>query len=123
MATDPKRVLHTSPDTLDDTEKRFITRYPIASAPTDIIATAASPLILMFCPVRSSRIAAATVTGSTKNRLFEIPTTDATAIAPNATCESPSPIKENLLSTNITPSKDAESAISTPTTRTYLING
>mgnify|MGYP004634134561 CR=1 FL=1 len=39
----------------------------------------------------------------------------ATAIAPNAICESPSPINENLLSTSTTPRSDEHRAISIPT--------
>ena len=45
---EPKSVEHTSPERFDDAEKIFIIRYPNASAPTDIIAIAASPFILVF---------------------------------------------------------------------------
>ena len=51
------------------------------------------------------------------------PTTAAMAIAPNATCERPSPIYENLFNTRITPRSDEHSAISTPTMSAYLTNG
>ena len=63
---EPKRVLHTSPDTLAEVPATFITRYPTARAATEIMAMAASPLIFLFCPVQSSRIAAAMVIGNTK---------------------------------------------------------
>ena len=43
IEVEPKRVEQTSPLKFDETEKRFINRYPIASAPTEIIAIAASP--------------------------------------------------------------------------------
>ena len=42
--------------------------------------------------------------------------TPATAIAPKATWESPSPMNEKRLSTSVTPSSDEHSAISVPTT-------
>ena len=48
--------------------------------------------------------------------------TDATAMAPKATCDNPSPIKENRFSTKVTPSKDEHNAISTPTIKAYLTN-
>jgi len=108
-------VLHTSPERLDEVEKRFISRYPMASAPTEIMATAASPLIFVFCPVRSSRTAQTTVTPSVRGISSVSPSTAAIAIAPKATWESPSPMKENLFSTSVTPRSDEQSAISTPT--------
>ena len=55
--------------------------------------------------------------------LLDIPSTVAMASAPNATCESPSPIKEYLLSTKVTPSNAEQSEISIPTTKAYLMNG
>ena len=64
MEVEPNSVLQTSPERLDEVENRFIRRYPMASAPTEIMAIAASPLIFVFCPVRSSRTAQATVTPS-----------------------------------------------------------
>ena len=87
----------------------------MASALTEIMAMAASPLIFVFWPVRSSSTAASTVTGSTKSMSsvrFRIP---ATASAPKATWESPSPMKEKRRSTSVTPSREEHSAISTPT--------
>ena len=44
-------------------------------------------------------------------------------IARNATCESPSPINENLFNTSVTPSSEEQSATNTPTTRAYLTKG
>ena len=43
IEVEPKRVEQTSPLKFDETENRFIKRYPIARAPTEIIAIAASP--------------------------------------------------------------------------------
>ena len=39
----------------------------------------------------------------------------ATAIAPKATCESPSPINEYRFKTSVTPKREEQSAIKTPT--------
>ena len=89
----------------------------MASAPTDIIAIAASPFIRVFCPVRKRSTAHTTVTGITISILFVRFSTDATAIAPNATCDKPSPIKEKRFRTSVTPRSDEQSAISTPTIR------
>lgn len=49
--------------------------------------------------------------------------TPATAIAPNATCESPSPMNESRFNTSGTPRRAAESEISTPATSAFLTNG
>ena len=111
----PNSVPHTSPDTLDDTGNIFSSRYPSASAPTEIIATAASPLIRVFCPVLSSKTARITVNGKTMTSSFDTFRTDATASAPNAAWDSPSPINENRFSTSVTPNSAEQSAISTPT--------
>ena len=75
------------------------------------------------CPVRSNKTAQITVTGKMNIILFVKFKTDATAIAPKATCDNPSPIKENRFSTKVTPSKEEQSAINTPTIRAYLTNG
>ena len=116
IEVEPNSVLHTSPERLEDVENRFISRYPIASAPTEIIAIAASPLIFACCPVRSSRIAQTTVIPSISGISLCNPSTAATAIAPNATWDRPSPIKENRFSTSVTPKSEAHKAINTPTT-------
>lgn len=92
MEVAPNNVLHTSPDILAEVENIFNKRYPMANAPTESIAMAASPFIFAFCPVFKSNTAVNMVTGIIKNVLLEICKIDATAIAPNATCESPSPI-------------------------------
>ena len=123
MEVDPNSVLHTSPERLEDVEKRLISRYPNASAPTEIMATAASPLILVFCPVRSSRIAQTTVTGSTRSISLVRFRTAAMDMAPKATWDSPSPIKENRLRTSVTPSSEEQRAIRIPTISAYLTNG
>ena len=47
---DPKRLVHTSPDTLAEDENILTSIYPIASEPTDKIAIRASPLILALSP-------------------------------------------------------------------------
>ena len=115
MEVEPNSVLHTSPERLDEVEKRFISRYPMASAPTEIMAMAASPLIFVFCPVRRSRTAQTTVTPSVRGISSVSPSTAAIAIAPKATWERPSPMKEKRFSTSVTPRSDEHSAISTPT--------
>ena len=115
MEVEPNSVLHTSAERLDEVENRFMSRYPTASEPTEIIATAASPLILVFCPVRRSRTAHRTVTIMTNGISPVSFRTPAIAMAPNATWDSPSPMKEKRLSTSVTPSKEEQSAISTPT--------
>ena len=66
MDADPKRVEQTSPERFDDDEKTLIRRYPTAIEPTDIMATAESPLILDLPPPRSKTIAHKMVTGKTK---------------------------------------------------------
>ena len=69
----------------------------------------------VFCPVRSRRMAQITVTGITKSISsvrFRMP---AMAIAPKATWDRPSPMKEKRFSTSVTPSSEEHSAISTPT--------
>ena len=123
MDVEPNRVLHTSPDTFGPVENIFISMYPIASALTDIMATAASPLIFVFCPVLNNRIAHTIVTGRINNILFVKFNTAATAIAPNATWESPSPINEKRFRTSVTPSSEEHIAISTPTIIAYRTNG
>ena len=115
MEVEPNSVLHTSPERLDEVEKMFIRRYPIASAPTEIMAMAASPLIFVFCPVCRSSTALRMVMTITRGILLVICSTAAIAIAPNATWDRPSPMKENRFSTSVTPSREEQSAISTPT--------
>lgn len=79
------------------------------------MATAASPFTFAFCPVRSSKIAANTVRGRTTAVSFDTSKIVATAIAPKATWDNPSPIKENLFNTRETPNNEDERAIKTPT--------
>ena len=43
----------------------------MASEPTEIMATDASPLTFAFCPARSSRTAQAIVTGRVRRKLFD----------------------------------------------------
>lgn len=119
----PNNVLHTSPDILAEEENVLKSKYPIARAATEISAIAASPFIFVFRPVISSRIALTTVIGKTTIISLDIPSTPDIANAPNATCESPSPINENRFSTSVTPSSDEHSAISSPTSSAYLTNG
>ena len=84
---EPKRVVHTSPLTFEDAEKMFRSRYPRASAPTDIIAIAASPLIFAL-EVIPRRITAATIVSGKATVIGARLQTVATASAPNATCAS-----------------------------------
>ena len=120
----PKSVLHTSPERLEDVLNIFIRRYPSASAPTEIMAMAASPFILAFCPALKITIALITVIGRITYILMEpSPRTAAIAIPPKATCDKPSPINESLLSTSVTPKSEEQSAISTPTIKAFCTNG
>ena len=48
IEVEPNRLLHTSPEILAPVENTFIKRYPTASAPTEIIAIAASPFIFVL---------------------------------------------------------------------------
>ena len=73
--------------------------------------------------VRSNSTALTVVITSTSGISFVSPATAATAMAPNATCESPSPMKEKRFSTSVTPNSDEQSAIRTPTISAYLTNG
>ena len=57
----------------------------MASAPTEIMAIAASPLIFVFCPVRRSSTALMTVMTITSGISLVICSTAAIAMAPNAT--------------------------------------
>ncbi len=43
-------------------------------------------------------------------------------MAPKATWESPSPMKENLLRTRVTPKRDEQREIKIPTIKAYLTN-
>ena len=57
------------------------------------------------------------VTGMTMTILLLTLTTVATAIAPKATWDNPSPMYENRFSTSVTPSREEHSAIKTPAIR------
>ena len=57
------------------------------------------------------------VSGRTITLLFINLKTLAMAIAPNATCDSPSPINEYRLRTSVTPKSDADNDITTATTK------
>lgn len=88
----PNNVVHTSPDKFEDVENTLIKKYPIASAPTETTATAASPLILEFSPIFKSSTAHMMVTGKTNTVSLVMPNMADTAIAPNAAWDKPSPI-------------------------------
>ena len=92
IEVEPNRVVQTSPDTLPLVLNMFISMYPIARAPTLSIAITASPFMELFCPVFRRKIAVIIVTGRMIIILSVSPMTLATAIAPKATCESPSPM-------------------------------
>ena len=95
----------------------------MAMEPTEIIAIAASPCIFLLFPVLSKRIALRIVTGSTRNMSFVKLNTEAIHIAPKATWDSPSPIKENLLSTRVTPRSEEQRDMRTPTINAYWTKG
>ena len=123
MDVEPNNVLHTSPERFEDFANKFINKYPKAKAPTEIIAMAASPLIFVFCPVRSSNIAQIMVMGNTNTILSVRFKIEAIAKAPKETWDKPSPIKENRFNTKVTPNKEEQSAIKTPTIKAYCTNG
>jgi hypothetical protein len=112
---EPNNVEHTSPDTFPETGKRFISMYPKAKAPTEIIAIAASPFTFELLPFFKIRIAVSTVIGRISIILFVKLSTVAMARAPKATCDNPSPMYENLFNTRVTPSSDEHRAINIPT--------
>ena len=114
---------HTSPDTFPDAGNKFISKYPKANAPTDSMAITASPFTLELFPFFSISIAVSTVIGRMIIILLVKLRTVAMARAPKATCDNPSPIYENLLSTSITPSSEEHSAINVPTIKAYLTYG
>ena len=94
-----------------------------SGAPTEIMATAASPWIFLFWPVFNSKTALTMVMAITKGISFVSPRTPETAMAPKATWDSPSPIKEKRFKTKVTPSSEAHRAMSTPTASAYRTKG
>ena len=68
----PNNVLQTSPEIFAELGNIFITMYPIARVPTEIIAIAASALIFVFFPIRISNIAQITVIGIDNIKLLLI---------------------------------------------------
>lgn len=86
---------------------------------TDMTAIIASPLRSEFSPIQRTVIAAMVVIIRIIGKLLVNCRIAAIAIARNATCERPSPIKENLFNTSVTPSSDEQRATSTPTIRAY----
>ena len=85
IKAEPKRVEQTSPERFAGGENIFIRKYPKARAPTEIIATEASPLILEFSLEHNMIIAQIIVRGRIKrvvaDVIFKI---EAIAIAPKA---------------------------------------
>jgi hypothetical protein len=77
----------------------------------------------VLVPVLRSNIAHTIVTGIMNIFTLAIFNTVAIASAPNATCDKPSPMKENLFNTSVTPRSDEHKEISTPTISAYLTNG
>ena len=120
---EPKRVEHTSAETFNDLLNTFIKRYPKAIEEVERIAIDASPFILLDCPLFKIAIAAIIVIGRTISMSFIRPITAASEIAPNPTCERPSPIKEYLLLTNMTPRIAEENEIRRATIIAFLTNG
>lgn len=115
IEVDPNNVVHTSPDKFAEDEKTFIIKYPKASAPTDSMAMEASPLIFASFPLFNMSTALNIVIGRvTAILLLKFKTPD-THIAPKATWDNPSPIKENLFNTSVIPIKEEQRAIKTPT--------
>ena len=95
-------------------EEQELIKTPIARELLEISAIAASPFILLFLLSFRRKKAAITITGmeNFNGARFKAAATD---MAPNPTCERPSPIMENRFNTRLTPSKEAESVTSSPT--------
>ena len=123
MEVEPNSVLHTSPEIFEEAEKTLTRRYPKARAATEIMAMAASPLIFAFFPLLRRRIALITVTGRISSISFVRFMTVATDMAPKATWERPSPMKEKRRRTRVTPRSAEQSATSTETIRAYRTKG
>ena len=95
-----------------------------AIAPTESMARAASPLTpeaAWLC--LSSRMAQSTVTGITRSISLVRLRMAAIAMAPKATCERPSPIKEKRFSTKITPRSEEHRAMRIAAIKAYLTKG
>ena len=95
----------------------------MAIEPTEIMAIAASPWIFLLFPVLRISTALKIVIGRTRNISLVRLNTEAIQIAPNATWESPSPINENLFNTKVTPKREEQREIRTPTIKAYCTNG
>ncbi len=76
---------------------------------------AASPFMRVLFPAAKIKMALKTVSGKTKNIVLLILRTVAIESAPKATCESPSPIKEKRFKTSVTPKREEQREIKTPT--------
>ena len=74
-------------------------------------------------PVRRRKIAAITVTGIISSVLLASLNIVAIARAPKATWDSPSPMKEKRFSTRVTPRREEQRAVKTPTISEYLTKG
>ena len=99
-----------------------ITITPIARELVEIRAMAASPLIRLL-PLMRSRSTAATITTGMATARGAAFAAAATAIAPNPTWESPSPIIEYLFRTRLTPRRAEHNATRIPTTKARTIKG
>ena len=99
-----------------------IINVPIASDEAEIRAILASPLILLFSLIFKMKNEIIIAVGMANSK-GAIPSTVATAKAPNPTCDKPSPIIEFFLNTNDTPTRLAHIDINIPTTKARIING
>ena len=81
------------------------------------MATTASPLSFALWPPRRISTAQTMVTARIRGMSWVRFSTAATAMAPKATWERPSPMRENLRSTRGTPSREAHRAMRTPAMR------
>ena len=97
-----------------------IRNVPTASAEADRAAIAASPLIFAFWLIRSIMMAE-TITIGIENSRGAIPSTVAIAVAPKATCDSPSPIIDCLRRTRLEPMSAEHKVIMIPTTKARRI--
>lgn len=123
MDVDPNKDEHTSPEMLADVENLLRSKYPIAIAETERTAKVLSPFAFFFPLIPKTRIETRIVIGRTITMLFEIDKTVAIASAPNEAWDNPSPIKEYLLKTRVTPRSAAHIETSMPQIKAYLTKG
>ena len=123
IEVEPNNVLQTSPATLADDANTFTSKYPMARELTDNMAMNESPRMRDWLLAQRRQTAHTTVNGNTNNMGMTSFRIVATESAPNATWESPSPSREKRLRTSVTPRREEQRAIKTPTTSACCTKG